>query len=377
MNKFLDYYSDPFYDKEWIRSAFAGTSTQGDKMDFQNFGLEGRAAAIRLGIVVFRTWMFVVNSVEDAVFNCGVGVPSETDRWDQAVAAYTGSELIATGGGGYFLYTLAETECINFGTCKKDTVIAPMNEEIFSQFREGKGYLQQGKCANARENAKNISKLMTIPLIQGILRLTHDLDLKNKFQESTQGQVAAYAAVILPLMHSCSAGNAVIIYDDLAPGNAVSGSFEVVKAALERSYDCLGVTCEQIGGLLNLKGDGYEFRAEPCGISTSSVESTPTQAFSPTRQPTVVSVPGSSSNKSDSYASSYNSQQLAIGLSIGAIIVAALIAIVVGVVDHKRNKQFDTSDGGMLQMPAGESKTGGLDEEGAVSAENGARRGIV
>ena len=76
---------------------------------------------------------------------------------------------------------------------------------------------------------------------------------------------------------------------------------------------------------------------------------------------------------------SYNSQQLAIGLSIGAIIIAALIAIIVGVVDHKRNKQFDTSDGrGMAEeMPGDENKTDGLEEEGAVSAENGARRGIV
>lgn len=390
MNRFKSYYSDPFFDREWIRSAFAGTSTPGEsgKMDFQKFGFEGRAAAIRLGIVVFRVWMFVVNSVEDAVSNCATGVPS-ADRWDQAVAAYSGSELIEFGESGYFLFTLAETECLNFGTCTQGTNPAPINQEIFQNFRQGKANLLQGNCDNARDNAQSITKLMTVPLIQGILRLTHDLDWKSNSQESTQGQVAAYAAAILPILDSCNKGNAFIIYDDLAPGNAVTSSFEVVKAALERSYDCLGVTCEDIGGLLNLKRDGYEIGAEPCGKSTiSSSQSTPTQAFAPTRQPTRqptvtnVSSSGSANNNSEeSYAnSSNNSQQLAIGISIGVVVLAALIAVMQGFIDHKNMKQFDTGNG-TAESPAGENVAGGTGDEAAMSTKLPAvvnqERGIV
>ena len=357
-------------------------------MDFQKFGFEGRAAAIRLGIVVFRVWMFVVNSVEDAVSNCITGVPS-ADRWDQAVAAYTGSELIATGESGYFLFTLAETECLNFGTCTQATNPAPINQEIFQNFRQGKASLLQGNCDNAKDNAQSITKLMTIPLIQGMLRLTHDLDLKDNSQETTQGQVAAYAAAILPLLESCSTGNAFIIYDDLAPGNAVTGSFEVVKAALERSYDCLGLTCKDIGGLLNLRRDGYELGAEPCGTSTSSSsQNTPTQAFTPTRQPTRqptvtnVSSTASANNKSEeSYAnSSNNSRQLVIGLSIGLVVLAALIAFIQGFIDYKNMKQFDTGNG-TIELPAGENVGGGTGDEAAMSTELPAvanqERGIV
>lgn len=356
-NKFFKYYRNADYDKEWIHSAFTGASTSGFEngvMDFQNFGLEGRGAAIRWGVVVLRVWMFVVNGLEAAVSKCGTGQIS-VDRWDQAVAAYSGSVPIATGGDGYFLFTLAQTECRNFGTCDKGSGLAPINEKIYENFRQGKGNLLQGDCTSADANAKRISELMTIPLIQGIMRSAHALDLRDNSQETIQGQAAAYAAAILPLMNDCSMGNAFVVYDDLAPGRATGGSFEVIKAALERAYDCLGVTCDDVGGLLNLKGDGYEIGAEPCGYNTGSIANTPTQAFAPTRQPTPQPIPqpnptsfpvpvNKGNNMSGSNPST-RSNALVMGLSIGAGIVAALIAIIVGISDHKRSKQFDTAEG--------------------------------
>jgi len=38
--------------------------------------------------------------------------------------------------------------------------------------------------------------------------------------------------------------------------------FTTVKQAFERNYECLGVTCDTIGGLVF--GDGYYADAEPC-----------------------------------------------------------------------------------------------------------------
>jgi len=72
-------------------------------------------------------------------------------------------------------------------------------------------------------------------------------------------------AAILPLVNECSAPNAQILYNDLRPGKGTTGSYEVIKAALERSYDCLGVFCEDVGGLMNLRGNGYLDGAEACG----------------------------------------------------------------------------------------------------------------
>ena len=362
--KFKGYYGKADYDTEWMRSAFDGDSQMGfaedlGVMDFSNLGLEGRGAAIRWGVPVLSVWAFVMNAVEEAAHSTkceSLSVREETlYRWHQAVSAYTGSLPIDFGddSGGYFLYSLVQTECGNFGTCKEGaTGLATVNEKIFESFRQGKLNLIQRECENARGTVERIRELMTIPLIQGIIRSMYALDIQDNSQETIQGQAAAYAAAILPLVHDCSVGNAFVIYDDLAPGKAVGGSFEVVKAALERTYDCLGVTCEDIGGLLNLRGDGYLKGAEPCGIGPPTFAPTttlaPTTTFAPTFAPTApvfVNNKSSTSTGSNSSTSTRNSQQsLAIGLSVGAGVIAALIAIFVGVLDYRRNKQYDTAE---------------------------------
>lgn len=185
-------------------------------------------------------------------------------EWDRAVAYYTGS--LAMADGGHFLNTLAQIECAKFGTCKEGDM-APVNDQIFDLFNDGKANLQQSNCIKLEQNVADIRSLMTVPLLQGTLRAAHALDSNPDFQntETTQGQGAAFAASILPLLNKCSAGNAQIVLNDLMPSKSVRVSYEVVKGALERSYDCFGVSCGDVGGILNLRKDGYLKGAEACG----------------------------------------------------------------------------------------------------------------
>ncbi len=103
-----------------------------------------------------------------------------------------------------------------------------------------------------------------VPLVQGLLRASYALDAEDDFRTAVQGKGAAYAASVLPLVDGCNSGNANLVRDDLMPGKATGGSFQVVKAALERSYDCLGITCSDVGGILNVRRDDYLTDAEAC-----------------------------------------------------------------------------------------------------------------
>merc|ERR1719236_459539 len=82
---------------------------------------------------------------------------------------------------------------------------------------------------------------MTVPLVQGTLRYAwktghiggndnkpSDQSAKNSAEGST------FAAAVLPLVHACDAA--------------------AVKAALEKTYRCLGITCAHVGGLLSSDG---------------------------------------------------------------------------------------------------------------------------
>ena len=80
------------------------------------------------------------------------------------------------------------------------------------------------------------------------MRTMYELDVHDDFQETTQGMATAFGAAVLPLVHTCSKDSASLIHNDLAPGKSMRSYF-VVKDAFERNYDCLGIKCEDVGGL--------------------------------------------------------------------------------------------------------------------------------
>ena len=218
--------------------------------------------------------MYVVGLLERAAFNCQLsGDNMDADEmfskkmadedWDKALALYIGSEPRESGKGGFFLYTLTQVECYKFGTCKKGEM-APVNTKIFEKFSDGKQNLKEGNCSTVEEIAGDIKSLMTIVLIQGVSRAMYALDVQDDFQETTQGMATAFAAAVLPLVNACSEGSASIIHSDSSPGKSTKGSYEVVKAAFERNYECLGIDCEDVGGLADFRGSGYLKGADAC-----------------------------------------------------------------------------------------------------------------
>jgi len=212
-----------------------------------------------------NVWMFVVGCLEKAVVNCRLTGDNaiSISFLDKAVALYTGSETREADNYGFFLYTLTQTEGYKFGTCKKDEM-SPVNKKIFEKFRSVKSNLSENECTVLQTNVRDIKELMTVLLVQGVIGSMYELDIHDDFQETTQAMGTAFAAAVLPLLHACSEGYAMMVHKDLSPGMATKGSYEVVKFALEQNYDCLGIKCEDVGGLVDVRGNGYLAGAEAC-----------------------------------------------------------------------------------------------------------------
>jgi len=353
---FVDYYGDMDYADKWISAAFGGEETKfsvAGNLDFGKFDVEGRAgekimctsyahndyaylihhihlythnilykpASIRFGTSLLNVWMYVVGLLEKAAHNCNTSSDNadQIANWDKAVALYTGSEAREDGNGntegtGFFPYTMTQVECYKFGTCKKGD-LSPTNMRIFEIFNNGKENLSSGSCTLVENNARVIKELMTVPLVQGVMRSMYALDNQDDSQETTQGMATAFAGAVLPLVNECSEGSAYTIHSDIMPGKATSGSYEVIKAAFERNYKCLGINCEDIGGLVNLQGDGYLKGAEACndikpvtsgsssGGSGSVYKPPPSYSSTSSDESTPVSTPTSSyGSSSQSYA---------------------------------------------------------------------------
>merc|ERR1719460_2522609 len=126
---------------------------------------------------------------------------------------------------------------------------------------------------------------MTVPLVQGTLRYAwktgqiggvdnkaSDQSAKNSAEGST------FAAAVLPLVHACDADAAKTVSDHMKFGAAVYGKDNnfasgtkpetaAVKAALEKTYRCLGITCAHVGGLLSADGVTPEAGMASCTIA--------------------------------------------------------------------------------------------------------------
>ena len=185
-------------------------------------------------------------------------------HWDEAVAFYIGSITRESGTDGYLLYTLAQKESQRFGTYDDTLCKANVNEEIIGDFIEGRAKLQQNLCDIAESFVDRIQSKMLVPFVQGLLRHTYAIHNQNDSQQVTQGEVAGFAAALLPTFNYCDQSVALIVAKDLAPGKALQSSFEVIKYNVERTYTCLRISCNDVGGLLNTAGNNYLRNAEPC-----------------------------------------------------------------------------------------------------------------
>jgi len=263
---YYNYYGEFDYANQWVLAAYEGgeTSFKNGNADFSKYGFTGRSESIKKGTAYMNVYMYVIREFYDAIDDCNVGCLNCNDdpvhAWDEGVAFYTGSDE------NKLLYTLGQKRCANYKTCgttvKESSTegIGKVNYDLWMEFSQGKYNLLSGNCAAALVNADRIVDLMAIPLIQGSLRYAYKVDrLSGEEKEAAEG--AVFAAAVLPKVNGCDEAAAKIIHDNMGVG-ATSTSFNDVKAAFESTYECLGITCDDIGGLYNV--EDYFEDAEPC-----------------------------------------------------------------------------------------------------------------
>jgi hypothetical protein len=229
------------------------------------------------GAAYMNVAMYVIRELEDAIDDCDAGCSTadcnddSVSALDEAVAFYTGE--LTDGGIGKLMYALAEKRCIDFNTCGRDgdssTGKAKVNYEIFDDFERMENDLRMKECGLARKTKERIVRQMFVPLIQGTLRYAYITGVQPDATQKSEAEGAAFAAAVLPMVHSCNEDDAQTIYDNMKTGQANTAQFLAVKEAFERNYDCLGITCKDVGGYWNSGDQVYFEGADPCGSGDS------------------------------------------------------------------------------------------------------------
>jgi hypothetical protein len=288
--KFYNYYGMDTYADHWVTAAFDKGKTTftapASNTDFSGtgqtavFSNEVRTQSIKKGTAYMNVWMYVIREFEDAIDDCKSSCIACNDdpvhAWYEGVAFYTGSLAsdAPIAAGGKLIWALAEKRCKNYQTCGPNGdstslsgTTAKVNNDLLFEFNKGRDALQGGKCAEVRPIVRKVVSLMTIPLIQGTIRYARYMGPVNNMGADKQSEAATFAAAVLPMVHACSAEDAKIIdnYTKLKAGRTSDGDaqFTEVKAAFERNYACLGITCADVGGLVVAANEYYP-DAAPC-----------------------------------------------------------------------------------------------------------------
>merc|ERR1719162_1153828 len=206
----------------------------------------------------------------------------------QKMAVYTNAWLYTIHE---FEDALADKRCKNFKTCGVGEFSgnSAVNIALFDQFIVGKNACQVGNCPKAQGHLDKVIPLMSVPLIQGTLRYAYKVAV---LQDAYKGFGEGYAFMmsVIHRVGACNEDDAKIIYEALdipdvdpgatgfklggtatavdaaAPGKGIA-AFTVVKEAFERNYDCMGITCADVGSLYGDNKLAME-GAEACGGGT-------------------------------------------------------------------------------------------------------------
>lgn len=283
--QYLAYYGNPDFGNRWIMAASTFDTTQfASQRGSANFGPVtkiGVAEAMIIGILEMNLLLKIIQGIEQASAQCQEGcgtVLCNEDAvhfLDRSVAMYCGSIEGPEGTGeGVFQYALAQRRSIEFGVDKPGQTT---NDRIMVAFQDFQDLLLQGACAATVQRKQDIISLLKVPLVQSVLRFAYIRDHVEPFDLDDEPKAeafgATYAAAILPLVHQCHRADANVIYENLRMGSeTLSVSFHRVKEALEKNYECMGISCEDVGGIWT--EEGFADGAGPCSASTLASSST-------------------------------------------------------------------------------------------------------
>ena len=281
---FYDYYGEHGWADAWVLAAIGGTDKTFAATPSANYQKEAdfatysddktRGQCIKKGTAYMNVWMYVIREFEDAIDDCDTGALDNNDgsvhAWDEGVAFWTGSREGTDGSGsGKLIYALADKRCANFGTCGSSggetTGTSKVNSDLLALFARGRNLLAVLDCGSVRPVVTEIVSLMTIPLIQGTLRYAYKMSTYGPYGSGTtaagsaemltwNAEGATFAFAVLPLLSGCSSSAAQTVYNNMKLGAGPTCNKEAVKAAFEANYQCLGISCADVGALTEAGG---------------------------------------------------------------------------------------------------------------------------
>ena len=242
------------------------------------------------GVQYQHTWLYSTHELYSALDKCGKkenAFNQAPHAWDEGWAFYVGSlsgeDGSAPSEAGQLTYRMADKRASDMKTRASDgpphwregsagAATSNVNAKLLRLYRAGLeavGAADKARCEEATHYVADIVAQMTVPLIQGAIKYAYKADPNGGDETAYDDGKAwaefhAFASAALPRVHHCDVDAAKTIAAAIklpaglnftgpapfTPSSAglVAGGYGAVKAAFESVYECLGITCADVGG---------------------------------------------------------------------------------------------------------------------------------
>ena len=280
---YIEYMGNSDFAHDFITAGFNDTATTaGYSGNFKlvEYNLPGGLQnVIELGTIILTLVQYIIRNVDVAIEEC-VLCANMNDTTsdcglsliDEAAAYYVGSLQSATSNSyeGYLLYGTADRLCQLFNTCDGTIILngvtittSRVNMIAIQQLINLQSNIQSRSCipddddetiATSRNAGSEILEFrnilvsqLFIPIFQGLIRSVH-YTKQSIVSDFCNADATMYAASILPLILNCTGnGDAKLLFDHTRPDRTVSTNATLINEILFRSYNCFGITSNDIG----------------------------------------------------------------------------------------------------------------------------------
>ena len=217
---------------------------------------------------VLNLWMFAVHRVWETMRSCWPDLYPSTEfknaisMLDQSMAFWIGSgfgdnNFDEGNPDGHALYNLAQETGAKFGTNGKSEEFAETTGEGLANVNSNiKALFEEANLLITTENVCGVFDLttstdlykilnglvgqMTVPLLQGLIGSMHD-------PATPPYVVRMYALAIVPQLSVCHPSSHAFLQKSLIFDDFKEENFSSLLAALQSTYECLGITCADVG----------------------------------------------------------------------------------------------------------------------------------
>merc|ERR1712238_613835 len=273
MNMYEDYY-EKGYATLWVSAALEGGEYQGN--DFGNWGdvyqepCIGQQEASKKGTAYLGGFLEVNQYMEQAsqeikdgciYQEAGNTCMNAITAWNKAAAFYVGSLEGPKGEeDGFQMFALGDKRCANYMNCGPGADdgggVGKTNIIAISLFQKGAGLVFSDDFTGLQKCIKEINEQMLVMFVQGTLRYAHKLGKRGSDLAKELGEGATFAAAFLPQLAAVNTKAAKTIRKEFQIGakgktNKKKFSFEKVHLTLACNYFEMGISCAEVGSLID------------------------------------------------------------------------------------------------------------------------------